>query len=140
MANLAAIKAEIQNDPVTIGYGTWAQASDDTRIQALLNDASKRSLAHVIVAGWQVVDCFDPTEFAALTQLQLSRLSTVLAPGSVDLANSNVRTLAAAIFPSGGPTRTALAALWTAQQQTQSRALELGLGATIEDVAAARLS
>lgn len=140
MANLVAIKAELQTDPLSLGYGTWAQISDDVRVQALLNDVSKRPLLHVVVPAWTVVNCFDATEFAALTQIKLSMLSAILSAGAVDLASSSVRTIAAAIFPSGGPTRIALAALWTAQQQTQSRSQELFLTCTLEDVTAARLN
>ena len=137
---LAALKTEIQTDPAAVGYGTWATVADDARIQALLCDRTKRPLAAVLVDSWRVVQCFDSTEFASRTALQQAQLATLLSGGQVNLASAGVRSMALAIFPSAGPTRTALTALWASQQQTQSRADETGLGGTVADVTAARLS
>jgi hypothetical protein len=138
MANYTAIKSEIQTDPVALGYGAWTTVTDDIRIQGILNDPSKRPLPRVAISGMLIMNACDPTEFAALTAIQLQRLATIVAPTQVDLANANIRAILTSIFPAAGPTRTALIALWAAQQQTQSRAQELGLGGTIEDVTYAR--
>lgn len=138
MADFARIKAEIQTNPVAMAYGVWATTADSARIQALMHDPTKRPRLHVLVDSYLVVNAMDPTEFAALTAVPLQRLAAILAAGQVDMANANVRTMANAIFPVGGPTRTALAALWAAQSQNMSRAEELGIGGTIDDFEWAR--
>lgn len=133
-----ALKAEVLTDPVSLGYGAWATAADDARIAGLLNDATKRSIARVLVPAWEVADAFDPTEYAALTQLQLSRLAPIVGAGQVNAQNANVRATLAAIFPVGGPTRAALLAL---QATLVSRATELKLGLVlVGEVTTARVS
>lgn len=139
MADLKALKAEIQGDPALLGYAPWVTLSDDMRIQGLLLNPTLRPRSSVTVAAFQVVNRIDTGEFAALTQILLLRLQTILSAGQVDLAASTVRDILRDIFPAAGATRIALVALWNAQIQTRSRAEELGLGATIEELTQARL-
>ena len=135
----ADVKLEIQTDPVSLGYGTWATTADDARIQALIHDPTMRPRTHVLVNSWQVVNCYDPTEFSALSALQATILSAVLAGGQVDLATSTVRSILSAVFPAvPGTSRAALLALWAGQSQTQSRASELGWSLSVGDITYAR--
>lgn len=138
MVDPSALKTEVQTDPAILNYGTWATSADDDRIAALINDPTKRNLPNVLVASYQIVNCFDPSEFGAFTAVPLAKISAILSAGTVDLVNANVRTIANNIFPSAGPTRAALAALWAAKVQKQSRATELGWAVTSEDLAYAR--
>lgn len=126
--NFSGLKTEVQTDPAGIGYGSWASAADDLRIAGLINDATKRTIARTLVPSWEVAGAFDATEYAALTQIQLSRLAPIVSGTVVNAQNVNIRTILAAIFPQGGPTRTALLAL---QSQTVSRATELGFAAVL---------
>lgn len=138
LGNSADVKAEIQTDPVAIGYGAWTTVADDLRIHGLMSDPTKRTIQSVAVAASRVIGCFDPTEFAALTQVQLLGLMVMLMARDMDFANANVRNIFQALFPAAGPTRTALAALWTAQVQKQSRMQELGWSLVVGDVTWAR--
>ena len=142
-ADLQRLKTEFQTDPVAVGYGAWASVADDIRVQALFHDDTKRPKSSaVVVAALDVVNCIVDTEFSGLSQVQLLRLFVLLAPGSVDLTSVSVRNCLRDIFPStgGALTRAALTALYNAQKKTISRAEELGLGCTVEDVTAARLA
>lgn len=133
-----ALQAEIQQDPMNLGYSSWLTAADDTRIHGLINDPSKRSLPNVLVPSWLIVNCLDPTDFSGLTVLQNTALSALLSPGRVDLASASVRSILAGLFPVLGTTRTALLALWTAQPKTLSRAQELNWQVSGDDMLAAR--
>jgi len=138
---LARLKTEIQVDPVGMAYGTWVTLADDQRIQGLLVDPSKRPKpGAVLVESWRVFNTFDATEFGSRSTAQLTALMVMLAAGSVDLSSTAVRSILSTVFPANGNTRAALVALWTSlvANTTQSRAQELGIGVTIEDVTAAR--
>jgi hypothetical protein len=127
MLDYGVLRNELTADPQALGYGAivanWLlDATKDQQLADRLNDVTKRNETRVIVPSWEIVNCFDPTEFAALTQLKQSQLTTLLSGGFVNMQNANVRAIATAIFPQGGPTRAALAAL---QTRARSRAQEL---------------
>jgi hypothetical protein len=106
--NYAALKTEIAL-PAYNGM-TDVQAIAAVNVKVILSPIA----GQVMVKVSDIVNCFDPTEFAALTSLQLQKLTLLLQGPTVDASKTtgaNMRLNVAAIFPAAGPTRIALKAL-----------------------------
>lgn len=89
-----------------------------------------------IVSSRQIIDAFDPTEFGALAQAALLRLSIILSPQTIDIRSTVVRTTLNNIFPANSTTRTNLVAL---RQETVTIAESLDIGEiSITDIIEAR--
>lgn len=124
-ADLAALKSEIDVDPVSIGYGT---ANGTTAIVlSMLNDADKnttnatttRPLNEIKISEVSVV--INSAEFTALTEFQKLWVEMFInRSDGTNIKDYKVGFLS--IFSNGSATRTAAAAL---QQKQASRAEEL---------------
>lgn len=136
----AALKTELQTDPAALGYAALIAAGADQGCADALNllrAGASFSVQLPTITSLDVQSCLDPTEFAALSATALSQLNVMLSGGTVNVAAANVRTILGAIFPGGGPTRTAIIAIVKRQG---SRAEVLGGAGTIithQDVAKA---
>lgn len=130
-----ALNAELQNDPVSVGYAAPLAAGELGKVADLLN-APRETVTRASVDGSVILTAIDPAEFAALTVQQLTRLMVILSAGeSVRVGNAAVRTMLNEIFPPGGATRSAFAA---AVQGLASRAeIVVGQAVTFNDVARA---
>ncbi len=107
----------------------------DAEIATLLNTASVNRNRKQL-PNKDIIEAFDPAEFAALSQAQLLRLSILLAPDIVNIRSAVVRQTLNDIFPANSVTRTNLVALRT---ETISPADNLDLGVvTVNDITEAR--
>lgn len=138
LGNSADVKAEIQSDPVAIGYGTWATAADDGRIHGLMSDPSKRAITNIVLASQAVIALFDPTEYLALTDLKLQQLNVLLGPGTVNLGQQNIRSILTGILPSAGASAVSIGSYYLSQVRTQSRLAELRWDLAVADITWAR--
>jgi hypothetical protein len=130
-----ALKQEIANDPLALGYA----GKTDAQIAALMNGADRSTTApRTVVAAYEVWEAIVPADWAALTAQEKQRVQSLLGMGTVNLAGANTRASLAAAFAAGTPTRTNLTAL-QAQTVPRSRAQEIfGLAVTDQDILAAR--
>ena len=129
----AALKAELQNDPQTLGYAALVAANDDVALAHLLNDKTKGgSVNRVTVTAAELQSCVVAAEYASLTADQKSLWQCILlaaADGGVRMSNANIRAQALAVWAGGTTTRTNLGAM---QDRAGSRAEALwGEGASV---------
>jgi hypothetical protein len=129
----ATLKAELQNDPQTLGYAALVAANNDVALAALLNDKTKGgSISRVTVTAAELQSCVVAAEYASLTADQKSLWQCILlaaADGGVRMSNANIRAQALAVWAGGTTTRTNLGAM---QDRTGSRAEALrGEGASV---------
>jgi hypothetical protein len=128
---LAALKAELQNDPTARGYAAPLAEGNYQAVVDLLNALRDgATVGRSLVPAWQFVNCIVPSEYAALTVPQRDYLTMVAAAGDVQLGGGAVRDALTAIFAGGTTTRTNLVALLN---RPATRAEELfGDGVTIQ--------
>ena len=115
-----ALKAEITNDPVALGYS----GKTDAQIADLLNN-KVRSKNRLTVTADQLIQAIVWTEWDSLTASQKQQLQLIVGAGVVSVNNTNVRTALLAMFGAGSTTRANLLALAV---MPTSRADELGFG------------
>jgi hypothetical protein len=124
-----ALRTEIDK-PAYAGLG-------DSAIAAALN-APGVNVDREVIPTRLIVESIDAAELAALTAIQLQRLTLIVNAGSISTKSANVRAILGALFGPGTATRAALQSL---QVKTGSRAEQLfGDGAVIDhlDIAQAR--
>lgn len=142
----AALRAELSNDPVALGYKLAAGAAPnpyvsgtmtDDQAAALLNSLTTgRTQSRTAVSTTQVLGAVLSSEWPATSSASESKLRAILGMPVVDASSPNIRTLFSDIFAAGTTSRTNLLALAT---QPISRAQELGLPpVTVGDVTLAR--
>lgn len=134
-----ALKAEIINDPKSIGYATPWNAGSNQEVADLLN--AVREICQVDVAyreAWELQNAVVYSEQAALDATRMTAWQNVLRCGRVEVRNSNMRGQILGIWVAGTTTRSNLAEL---QTRDSSRAEELwgdGVTVSLDDVRAAR--
>jgi hypothetical protein len=135
MPDYAALKAEVANDPLALGYA----GKTNQQVADLMNGADRSIQSpRFVVDAWEVWEAIVPADWAALTTQEKQRVQTILGMGRVNLAGTNTRASLAAAFAAGTPTRTNLTALQT-QTVPRSRAQEIfGMAVTDQDILAAR--
>lgn len=118
--DLAALEAELTNDPLGRGYSgmTDAQAADS------LNTVN-RPTTRTLIPAHEVFEAIVPGEWGAVSAENKARVNAMLAMGEVNAAGANTRATFQAAFGAGTTTRTNLAALQNGPNV--SRATELGL-------------
>jgi len=134
--NYIQLKAEIQTDPLSLGYATPLAAGNHSALADLLNQLRGTiAIQRDTAPAWEVFECIVPAEWAALTAQEKQRIQTILAMGTVSIKGPNTRSAFLAAFAAGTATRTALAAM---QNRQGSRAEQLfGQAVTVADVAQA---
>lgn len=128
-ADLAALKAEFDNDPAALGYA--AAAGDTSALLALFNDRSIAAAVTIPIEDLDIPDIanvIDPVEYGLLNEYDKQWvIQFINRPASETLAPYQAKFLS--VFPGGSTTRTAAIALLNA---TGSRAEVLfGLGTVI---------
>lgn len=133
--NYPALRDEIANDPVTLGYA----GKTDAQVAALMNGADRSTTStRTIVAAYEVFEAIVPSEWAAVTAANQARVNALLSMGNVNAAGANTKATFAAAFVAGTTTRTNLLAL-TTLTTPRSRAQEIfGAAVTDLDIAHAR--
>ena len=129
----AALLAELQADPQTLGYAALVAANNDKALADLLNDKTKGgTIDRVTVSASELQSCVVGSEFLTLTVAQQNLWNAVLsaaADGGVRMSNANIRAQALAVWAGGTTTRSNLGA---AQTRAGSRAEVLwGEGTTV---------
>lgn len=126
----AALKTELETDPLGLGYSTPVDPQDPAAAEAdaaLLNSlATGRTRNRTNMTGREFKNEWDTTEFSALTDPQKDLLYSMAARDDLDPFGIDAQVVQD-IFPPGGATITALAA---ARVETISRAVEL-LGTSV---------
>lgn len=127
-----ALKAEITNDPVVLGYA----GKTDQQIADLLNSlATARTLARTQVNTTEIIGAIQavPPSLAWPTTAtkQESMLIALLGMPFVDASNANIKAMFGEIFPNSGNTATTRTNLLALGSRTVSRADELGLGGIV---------
>jgi Concanavalin A-like lectin/glucanases superfamily len=133
MTDYLALKAEL-------ALPAYAGKTDVEAAAILNGPGTAITRQRGVVSGEQVVASMNPTEFAALSAIQLQRMQLVLTPGQVDLKNDNIRAIFNDLFTNNASpiTRAALTTLRT-ESVPRSRAEEIfGVPVTANDVAFAR--
>jgi len=126
----AQLASEINSDPAALGYAAHVASGDDAGVAALLNAATTTKVFRNDLATHEVLNAIVAADFAALTQLQVSKLALFFAgTTTVDATNANTRTIFLGVFTGMANTVTALTAL---AQRNGSRAEVLwGVGTVI---------
>lgn len=133
MADYAALKAELQK-PDLSGLSDAAAASK------LNADTVTTTVPRSIVPSYEVLEAMDPTEWAALTSDNKTRIQMFISAGSINIQGTNTRNAFAAAFGAGTASRAALLALQNTTVVT-SRAVAIagwGIPASAADVNHAR--
>lgn len=127
MADLVALKAEIDTDPLTRGYA----AMTDAQVAADLN-SSYRERNRDSMSASEVLNAIDIAEFNALTNAAESQIWNVLhlggqsGPGGGSIDPFGIEaTIFTNVFGAGSAT---IAALSAARKESITRGVELGLG------------
>lgn len=128
---IASLNAELTTDPASIGYAALITARRDADLADALNlvRTGNNKVNRGFVTAQELSALYDPTEFSALTSVQLQRLNALLLGGSLNLTDTTVRQNLANIFPANGATRNAVAAY--VQRQASRAEVVLGAGRTV---------
>ena len=128
---IAALKSEIANDPVSMGYAAAIAAAiaaggdQDLAVVNLLNALTGPGAGPVwrtSIPAIQVMQTIVPADFLALTSLQLQQMAmlglTAESSSTFDATNTNMNTIFGTIFSGKTNTLTAFTAM---AQQTGGR-------------------
>lgn len=134
----AALKSEIQNDPVVIGYAPLVAAGNDAGIADLLNQVRVgTSITRSYVPIEDVLAAIVASEFDALLATDKAKVDQFVRGPRIKTSSANMRTTMAGLFGAATTTRANLIALAT---RNGSRAEQLwgeGTSVTHSDVARA---
>lgn len=139
MVNLAALKAELVNDPIGFGYQPLNEtAESDLRVFFLITDPTRRLIFAPSLKAADIARNIDAAEYVALTDAARDYLSMILAiPGDIDMTVAS-KNLAGLQFVFANAVNTK-AALGIQLALRVSRAHELGFeDLTVSDISNAR--
>lgn len=127
-AQKAAIKSELQTDPLLLGYAEHLTSGNDSALAGLLNaigEGGDFQVPREPVAPSVVINAITVDDFLDMQPTDFQRLQFVLnSQQTTDLANANTRAKVLATLPAEGPSREAVNAL----QTRQGRRVEVVLG------------
>lgn len=118
------LKTEITGDPLGRGYS----GMNDLEVATDLN-TEYRTKMRSIVAGSEIFNITDDTEYAALTDAQKSSWDALCAIDSINTSSGVAKARESELFGPGTTTRDNMAAL---KSPAASRAAELGLSIVYE--------
>lgn len=139
--DFAALATELNTDPKALGFAALIAAKNDQGCADLLNRASGAGAQSVFrndIAPREIIQAIAAADFTAATQLQISKLSLMLASAPIDATLANVRANLQGIF--SGASAATTNALTAVASRTGSRAeVLLGVGTVVgwQDVAKA---
>ena len=134
--DITALRAEIVNDPSTVGYKIGLEWQSDSHIAGMLNKPSTGiQINRGLVQAYEIVNEIDWGEAVAARVQDVGR---VISAGQVDVGNPRVIRTFRAAFGSTSGTRTRLTSVVT---RNGSRAEQVSFGSVRhQDVASARRS
>lgn len=126
MARVDILKAELTNDPLTVGYAgmTHAEAAGSLNAVPATAETGRQQDRREIPTS-ELFNAVDRAEYAALAPDDKSLLRGLLAMGTVNIQRGNTRATLAGMFGTSPKTRVALVAL---QREPASRGVFLDLG------------
>lgn len=148
--NLAALDAELAQDPANLGYATIRAGAGTASEKAVLLAAklnatdTGRTRNRGVIPTYLMYDRVDVTEYAALTAANKDRLRMILAMGHVNANSPVLQADLEAIFPANAVTLKNFAGLAGGSFQgddlrkvivSRAQELELGFAVTPGDVA-----
>lgn len=131
MIDYGMLKTELNSDLLGLGYAIHVASGNDTALAEMLNEVRLTiSVPRETVRSGEFMDAIDPTEFGALTALQLNRLTFFLSmfsstgreAGGIPIKSAKVRQMLDAIFNTNPTTKAAMTVL---RQRAGSRAEQL---------------
>lgn len=112
--DLLAIKAELTNDPLTLGYLAVIGANDEANANALNLVRVALQIDRLAIPLSEVAQCLSRSEFNAASAADRQWLGVVLSDGSVNpKTGGEIRKGLLEIFASNSVTRTALLGILT---------------------------
>lgn len=118
-AQLDTLRTEIAQDPAALGYAALKTKADDAALAATINLVRAGAgyvIARTDVKASEVIGAISNTDFAALTQLLISKLTFLFTGGTIDVTNSNTKQILQDIFSAASaPTKAAVLAVCTRQ-------------------------
>jgi hypothetical protein len=138
----AAMRSEIVTDPAGVGYAAPYAAGNDDGVAALLNAVGAGAAYSVYKKSVPVRDLvasIDPTNFAALTALQLAKLQLLFTgAATLDASDANTRTIVQGVFSGMAATLTNFAVLVKRQGSRAEVLWGDGARVSADDVSKAR--
>lgn len=135
---LQALKNELTNDPLAVGYA----GLNDSEAAAAMNDTARaRPVERELIASNEVIDAVDGTEWSNLASDDLLGLQILTAREDLKIRGSNVRAILLSIFSPAGQfsaTRSNLAVLQTRPGSRSEELFGEGFQVTPSQVADAR--
>jgi hypothetical protein len=114
MIDLLALKAELQADPLGLGYAAHLASGTDWKLAELLNAVRAGiSIDRGVIPSYEIINATVPAEWASLSAANKQLYQTLTGAGQVDSQNANTRAAFLQMFAQGTATRAALAALVT---------------------------
>lgn len=133
--SLAALRAELLNDPVGLGY---ADAAPDQKV-VLVN-----SVPATFVSGWldsaptaAIRSRITKADYAALTAADRTYLGFLLSGDTLDLSSALIRTELGSLFPLGSQSRDAIVARFVRPLTRAEDLFGIGTVVTFESVTSA---
>lgn len=134
----AALKLELEQDPVGVGYAAHLATGSLSPVVELLNaPRAGVTVYRGVIPSYEIINATAPTEWAALSTAERQRYQTLTGAGQVDVGNANVRDAFAAMFGAGTVTRAALVALASRPGSRAEEVLGAGVTVSADDVARA---
>jgi hypothetical protein len=139
--NYTALKAEIQNDPASLGYSSYRASGNDAGLAILMNTPQVSATYKVNTAeisAPEFVNVVNRAEFDALSAADKSYLNWIIQAGTLVVSGGEVRNALASLFGVGTTSRTNFLAL--ASKQISRSEYLFGTLVSSDDIAHARLA
>ena len=130
------LKAEIDNDPKSLGLVAYRNAGNYLGICAKLNATygTVGTVYRMDVSASEILGCLVWSEISALNTNAWLALHALLLPGTVDATNVRIRGMFLGLFPSGTYPQTAANLAALSMRPAPSRAEELwGTGTRVSE-------
>lgn len=136
--NYVALKAEMTNDPTSLGFAADVNGDDLFRANLLNAINQAIDIDRGVIPSYEIINATVVAEWTALSAAEKQRYQTLTGAGQVDSTNVNVRAAFQQMFGPATATRTALTALLT-RKGCRAEVL-FGQTVTANDIAKARQS
>lgn len=123
MDRLAILRSELQNDPLGRGYAGMTPEQAAASLNTVNREVDREVVGRNVIPSHRAIAALVAADYLALTDGQQRLFALLVSAGFIDVANTGMRALFTALFPSG-TTRDNLIDLLTVMV---SRAEELGL-------------
>ena len=112
MIDPVALRAELDNDPASLGYAPFMASGNNTALVALLNEThAADQVSRGLIPSHEIIEATVAVDWAALTDPQQRQYMAITGAGQVNASAVNVRDAFLAMFAGGTATRANLAAL-----------------------------